>query len=267
MPGMSTTTAESMLAVDGVELRVHHSRPSSASSAAPVVILHGWGASLDAIASVTSGLASSLEVVAVDLPGFGSSAPPPEAWSVGRYASLVVALCDSLGFSRFSLLGHSFGARIAIVVASSEPSRVARVLLTGAAGLKPRRKPSYYAKVSVAKVGRVVGAVGGSAGRDLQQKMRGRVASQDWLDASETMRGTFRLVIAEDLSPRLPAVRAPTLLVWGEADEDTPLWMGERMAELLPDGALVKLPGGHYVYAERSAEFNRIAAHFLTEAA
>ena len=140
------------------------------------------------------------------------------------------------------------------------------MLLTGAAGLKPRRKPSYYAKVSVAKVGRVVGAVGGSAGRDLQQKMRGRVASQDWLDASETMRGTFRLVIAEDLSSSLPAVRAPTLLVWGEADEETPLWMGERMVELLPDGALVKLPGGHYVYAERSAEFNRIAAHFLTEA-
>jgi pimeloyl-ACP methyl ester carboxylesterase len=265
---MSTTTAESMLAVDGVEVRVHHSRPPSPSSAPPVVILHGWGASLDAIASVTAGLAPSLEVVAVDLPGFGESPPPPEPWAVARYAELVLGVCDAFGFARVSLLGHSFGARIAIVVASSEcSSRVSRVLLTGAAGLKPKRKPSYYAKVSVAKVGKVVGAVGGSAGRDLQQKMRGRVASQDWLDASEAMRGTFRLVISEDLSARLPSVKAPTLLVWGEADEETPLWMGERMASLLPDGALVKLPGGHYVYAERPAEFNRIAAHFLTEAA
>jgi len=264
---MSTTLAESTRAIDGLEVRVSHSRPPVASAAPPVVILHGWGASIEAIGCVTAGLAPELEVVAVDLPGFGGSEPPREPWSVGRYAAFVLALCDELGLARVSIVGHSFGARIAIVVASGDgAARISRMLLTGAAGLKPRRKPSYYAKVSVAKVGKVVGAVGGAPGRDLQARMRGKVASRDWLDASEAMRGTFRLVIGEDLAGRLPDVRVPTLLVWGEQDADTPLWMGERMKALLPDAGLVVLPGGHYVYAERSAEFNRIAGHFLTEA-
>jgi len=178
----------------------------------------------------------------------------------------VLGACDELGLERFSLVGHSFGARIGIVLAATHPDRVARMVLTGAAGIKPKRKPSYYAKVGVAKAGRIVGAVGGAPGRRLQDRMRRRVASSDWLEASEAMRGTFRRVIAEDLSPHLPRIRASTLLVWGSGDEDTPLWMGRRMEAEIADAGLVVLDGGHYAYAERAGEFNRIAAHFLTGA-
>jgi pimeloyl-ACP methyl ester carboxylesterase len=263
---MSATITQSSRTVDDLVVRVHRTRPPVDSKAPPVVILHGWGASIDAVGSLTTGLAGELEVVAVDLPGFGESEPPPEAWDVGRYAQFVLALCDELGLERVSLLGHSFGARISIVLAASAPERVSRMLLTGAAGIKPRRRASYYVRVGIAKVGRVVGFAGGSAGRRLQQRMRQRVASQDWLDASDAMRGTFRLVVAEDLSPRLAHIEAPTLLIWGEQDTETPPWMAERMSSLLPDSGLVLLPGGHYVYAERPAEFNRVASHFLTQA-
>jgi pimeloyl-ACP methyl ester carboxylesterase len=96
--------------------------------------------------------------------------------------------------------------------------------------------------------------------------MRRRVASQDWLDASESMRGTFRLVIGEDLAPKLPDVGSSTILIWGDEDHDTPVWMGRRMEQEIPDAALVILRGGHYVYGERAAEFNRIAEHFLLRA-
>jgi pimeloyl-ACP methyl ester carboxylesterase len=96
--------------------------------------------------------------------------------------------------------------------------------------------------------------------------MRRRVASADWLNASDAMRGTFRRVIDEDLTPRLSRIHAPTLLIWGEADAETPLWMGKLMEERIPDAGLVVLDGaGHYAYAERVGEFNRIAAHFLAE--
>jgi pimeloyl-ACP methyl ester carboxylesterase len=263
---MSSLTGESTLRLGGLDVRVRHTRPPAPSDAPPVLVLHGWGASIDAVGSIVDGLADRLEVVALDLPGFGESAEPPEAWDVGAYARFVLGACDELGLERFSLVGHSFGARIGIVLAATEPDRIARTLLTGAAGLKPRRKPSYYAKVAVAKVGRVIGAVGGAPGRRLQARMRRRVASSDWLEASSAMRGTFRLVIAEDLSLHLPHIRASTLLVWGERDKDTPLWMGRRMEAAIPDAGLVVLDGGHYAYAERAAEFNRIAAHFLSEA-
>jgi pimeloyl-ACP methyl ester carboxylesterase len=263
---MSSLTGESTLRVGGLDVRVRHTRPPAPSDAPPVLVLHGWGASLGAVGSIVEGLADRLEVAAIELPGFGESAEPPEAWDVAAYASFVLAASDELQLERFSLVGHSFGARVGIVLAATQPDRIARMVLTGAAGIKPRRKPSYYAKVAVAKAGRVVGAVGGAPGRRLQDRMRRRVASSDWLEASEAMRGTFRRVIAEDLSRHLPRIRASTLLVWGERDEDTPLWMGRRMEEAIPDAGLVVLDGGHYAYAERAAEFNRIAAHFLSEA-
>ena len=263
---MSSVTGESKLRLGGLDVRVRHERPPAPSDAPPVLVLHGWGASIDAVASIVDGLAGRFEVCAIDMPGFGESAEPPEAWDVAAYARFVLSACDELGLDRFSLIGHSFGARIGIVIAATEPDRIARMVLTGAAGLKPKRKPSYYAKVAVAKAGRVVGAVGGAPGRRLQDRMRRRVASSDWLDATEAMRGTFRAVIAEDLAPYLPGIRTSTLLIWGDADADTPLWMGQRMESSIPDAGLVVLEGAHYVYAERAAEFNRIATHFLAEA-
>jgi pimeloyl-ACP methyl ester carboxylesterase len=263
---MSSLTGESTLRVGGQDVRVRHTRPAAPADAPPVLVLHGWGASIDAVGSIVDGLADRLEVVALDMPGFGGSAEPPESWDVAAYGRFVLTACDELGLERFSVVGHSFGARIGIVLGATHPDRIARMVLTGAAGLKPKRKPSYYAKVGVAKAGRVVGAVGGAPGRRLQDRMRRRVASSDWLQASEAMRGTFRRVIAEDLSPYLPRIEASTLLVWGERDEDTPLWMARRMEEAIPDAGLVVLDGGHYAYAERAAEFNRIAAHFLSDA-
>lgn len=263
---MSSGAETFVTEVDGLSVFARRVIATGNTEAAPVIVLHGWGASSEAVGSIVSGLAGSLTVVAVDLPGFGRSGPPPEAWDVSRYAAFVVAACDSWGYRRFSILGHSFGARIGIVLAHSRPERISRLLLTGAAGIRPKRPPAYYAKVGGAKVGRVAAAVGGPPGRRLQARIRRNVASADWLAASEQMRGTFRKVIAEDLTPRLPDLAAPTLLVWGANDEDTPVWMGERMEQLIPDAALIVLPGaGHYAYADRAAHFNRIALHFLSE--
>lgn len=263
---MTSEHRTSLAEIDGLRIRFLRSAPEGPSSAPPILVLHGWGASIDAVGSIVSGLGRSTEIVAVDLPGFGGSDPPAEPWTVGRYAAFVLQFASALSLERFSVLGHSFGARIAIALADEHPERLERLLLTGAAGIRPRRRPSYYAKVALAKAGRVAAAVGGSPGRRLQASLRQRVASADWLAASEALRGTFRLVIAEDLSGRLPRIRVPTLLVWGEQDADTPLWMGERMERLIPDAGLVVLPGaGHYAYAERAGEFNRVAGHFLVE--
>lgn len=263
---MNIEHQSSFVEIDGLRIRFLRSEPEVPSSSPPVLVLHGWGASIDAVGSIVSGLGRSVEIVAVDLPGFGRSDPPTESWTVSRYAAFVLQFAAVLSLERFSVLGHSFGARIAITLADEHPEKVERLLLTGAAGIRARRRPSYYAKVALAKLGRVLGAVGGSPGRRLQASLRRRVASADWLAASEALRGTFRLVIAEDLTGRLSRIRVPTLLVWGEQDADTPLWMGEKMERLIPDAGLVVLPGaGHYAYAERPSEFNRVAEHFLVE--
>jgi pimeloyl-ACP methyl ester carboxylesterase len=233
---------------------------------APILVLHGWGAHLEAVGAILAALEGASELVALDLPGFGESDPPPEAWDAGDYARFVIDFLDELEIKSAHLVGHSHGGRVAIVLATDERERVERLLLVDAAGIRPKRTWRYRRRVAVAKVGRVVAAVGGPPGQRLQERMRARVASRDYLEASETMRGTFRAVIAEDLTDRLQRISAPTLLVWGDRDEDTPLWMAHRMEKLIPDAGLVVLEGaGHYSYADSPGQFRAVARRFLME--
>jgi pimeloyl-ACP methyl ester carboxylesterase len=249
--------------------RVRYVRRRAADRAAgdaPIVVLHGWGAHMEAVGPILAALDGASDLIALDLPGFGESEPPPEAWNASDYARFVTAFLDHLGVPRAHFVGHSHGGRVSIVIAADDPERVDRLLLVDAAGLRPKRGFRYHRRVAVAKLGRLVAKVGGAPGRRLQDRMRARVASKDYLEASEAMRATFRAVIAEDMTARLPRIRASTLLVWGERDEDTPLWMARRMEELIPDAGLVVLDGaGHYSYSDSPGQFGAVARRFLLE--
>jgi pimeloyl-ACP methyl ester carboxylesterase len=246
--------------------QVRFVRRSGPGGDTPIVVLHGWGAHIEAVGPILAALDGASDVLAVDLPGFGESDPPPEPWDAGDYARFVGEFLDHLGIARSHFVGHSHGGRVSIVLATECPERVDRLLLVDAAGIRPKRTWRYRRRVAVAKLGRAAAAVGGSPGRRLQERMRARVASRDYLDASEEMRATFRAVIAEDLTDRLPRIGAPTLLVWGERDEDTPLWMAHRMEQLIPDAGLVVLEGaGHYSYVDAPGQFGAVARRFLVE--
>jgi len=199
-------------------LRTRISRTGTPSDAPPVLILHGWGASIDAVGSIVNGVGATLDVIAVDFPGFGETDLPPHAWTTADYAQWILELLDAIAVTRCSIVAHSFGGRVTLQLMAAQPGRVARIVITGGAGLRPKRKPAYYAKVSVAKFGKFVGRFGGPLGRRWQDRMRRRVASADWLAAPEAIRGTLRNVLAEDLRPLLPACTAPTLLLWGTHD-------------------------------------------------
>ena len=245
---------------------VRRKAPGAAPNDLPIVVLHGWGAHIEAVGPILAALDSASDLIALDLPGFGESEPPPEAWDVDAYANFMIAFLDELGVPRAHLVGHSHGGRVSIAIAADRPERVGRLLLVDSAGLRPKRGWRYRRRVAVAKLGRLAARLGGAPGRRLQERLRARVASRDYLEASEAMRGTFRAVIAADLSDRLRRIAAPTLLVWGDRDEDTPLWMANRMEELIPDAGLVVLEGaGHYSYADSPGQFAAVARRFLLE--
>jgi pimeloyl-ACP methyl ester carboxylesterase len=245
---------------------VRRRAPAAQAGDLPIVVLHGWGAHIEAVAPILAALDGAADLVALDLPGFGESEPPPEAWDTDAYARFVLDFLDHLDVPRAHLIGHSHGGRVSIAIAADHPERVGRLLLVDAAGIPPKRGWRYRRRVAVAKLGRLAGKLGGAPGRRLQERMRARVASRDYLEAPEAMRGTFRAVIAADLRDRLPRIGAPTLLVWGERDDDTPVWMGQRMEELIPDAGLVVLDGaGHYSYADSPGQFGAVARRFLLE--
>jgi pimeloyl-ACP methyl ester carboxylesterase len=231
-----------------------------------VLLLHGWGASAELWRAVAGHLSGRFSTVAPDLPGFGGTAPPPAAWSVEDYARWTLALLDSRGLDRVHVIGHSFGGRVAIKMASRWPDRVDRLVLTASAGIRPTRSPAYHARVMAFKTTRLLAGVP-FVPAGMRRWAAARVAasgSEDYRNATGTLVPTFVRVVNEDLRPDLRRIASPTLLVWGDRDDSTPLRDAREMERLVTDAGLVVFPGaGHYAYLEQSARFCRVLDAFL----
>ncbi|HEU0250947.1 MAG TPA: alpha/beta fold hydrolase [Solirubrobacteraceae bacterium] len=228
-----------------------------------LLVLHGWDASIEAVYPIVTGLAPVARVHALDLPGFGESEPPPEPWGVEQYQAFVAAYMDAAGIARADIVGHSNGGRIAIRMAATEPSRVAKLVLVDAAGIRPKRTFRWYRRVGMAKVGKYAARYLGAPGERLREMLVGRAASTDYAAAGE-LRPTLVKLVNADLRAYMPDIAASTLLVWGAQDDDTPVAMAREMERLIPDAGLVVLEGaGHFSYLDQPARFATIVSHFL----
>ena len=236
-----------------------------AGTGTPTLLLHGWGASSDLFAATMRGLGDGFDLIAPDFPGFGATEPPLAPWGVGEYMEWTLALMDWLGVQRANLVGHSFGGRVAIKLAALHPERVARLTLTDAAGIRPSAIGATMRGARVqdmAGVGTV--ALHAATAARWAAAQVAQQGSPDYKAASGTVRGSFVRVVNEDLREYLPRIQAPTLLIWGDRDEDTPLADGQLMERLIPDAGLVVFEGaGHYAYLEQSGRFCVIVKTFL----
>ncbi len=230
----------------------------------PALLLHGWGCNWTTLNSIIGSLAEKMHVYAVDFPGHGKSDEPDSVWGIEKYTSCIENFCNKLGIAKPVLLGHSFGGRVSILMASRND--VAEVILVDAAGVKPKRKPIYYIRVYTYKTLKHLLPVGlgKRLGNRLLDKYRGRKGSADYNAASPVMRAVLSKVVNEDLKGVMPAISAPTLLIWGENDTATPLSDAKIMNSLIPDSGLVSFPGcGHYSFLDNPGGFRSVIKEFL----
>jgi pimeloyl-ACP methyl ester carboxylesterase len=229
----------------------------------PVVLLHGWGGRVESFRPVFNFLRPRFKVYALDLPGFGRSDEPPVPWDVGEYTAVVADFFTELGLEKADVVAHSFGGRVALVLAAVFPDRVDKLVLIDSAGIKPKRTLSYHLRVAVAKAVRSL-SVFGRGGRKVKEALYALTGSRDYRQTEGVMRATFVRVVNEDLRPLLPSIKAPTLLIWGEKDTDTPLSDGQIMEQEIADAGLVVLKNaGHFSYLDAFPQFCRIVSVFL----
>jgi pimeloyl-ACP methyl ester carboxylesterase len=254
-------TPRTFLTIDSLR-SAHHVLGDSGK---PVLALHGWGASIDLMMPLALPLSKrGLRVYTLDLPGFGESAPPPAAWSVHDYARFVIAYLDALGLERVHLFGHSFGGRISLVLGADYTNRIHKIVLADSAGVPPRRSLTSQLRLNLYKG--IRDGLSGIGMKDLSEQLRAwyvaRYGSADYKNAG-VLRDTFLKVINEDLRPYAARIKAPTLLLWGEQDHDTPLWQAKELEQLIPDAGLVVYEGaGHYSYLDRLPQTVETLAYF-----
>ena len=214
---------------------------------------------------MAASLQATFRVLSPDLPGFGWSQPPPEAWGVEEYTTHVLSMLDQVGISRAAFVGHSFGGRIAIALAVRQPQRVSRLVLVASSGIRPKRGARYHLRVTTTRLlARFTALPGcGRLGAELLSRWRDRVGSRDYRAAGR-MRPTLVRVVNEDVTPMLPRVRASTLLLWGDQDSEVGRHAMELMAARIPRARLVVFPGaGHFPYQDAPEMFFRHLTGFL----
>lgn len=220
----------------------------------PIILLHGWGVDSDKYIETLKQLSvqsSEFSVYAPDLPGFGKSDNPPEAWGVSEYTELIKKFMNELGLKDLILIGHSFGGRIAIKFAAKYPQGLKALVLTGAAGIKHSLTLKQKIFYILAKIGKAVFSLPiiNMLQKPAQKLLYKAAQEKDYYQAQGIMRETFKKVINEDLTPYLEKISAssgspprlgeagalsgkiPTLLIWGAKDNSTPLSDG-RLIDL-----------------------------------
>ncbi len=233
-----------------------------------VLLLHGWGGSTQSWLPVVRDLSAKKRVINLDFPGFGQSSEPPEPWSVTEYCDFTLAFIDFLAIDSLELIAHSFGGRVALMMNRARPNLIKRQVLTGCAGLIDTQTASNGSVLhSLSKLydnalsRKLLGDKGVGKIKDM---LRSHFGSEDYKNASPMMRECFQRVIRQDLSDCLKCVKASTLLIWGQNDTATPLWMGKRMENEIGDAALIVFENsGHFAYLEQYARFIAIVKQFL----
>lgn len=232
----------------------------------PVIVLHGWGANINTVLPIVNILKDRYKVYALDLPGFGESEEPKEPISSFEYAKIVKDFIVDEGIEKASFIGHSFGGKLSIIMGSKYPDMVNKIVLIDSAGLIPKRGIDYYVKVYSFKSLRFIYKNFFFWLKDDKRMERfyKKFGSTDYRDSSGVMRKILVIVVNENLKDLLKDIKAPTLIIWGDEDTDTPLYMAKTMEKEIKDSGLVVLEGaGHYSYLDDYYTFRAVINAFF----
>ena len=263
--------------VANIRLRIQDTGPRDGPA---VILLHGFGSSLETWGPWTAMLSRHYRVVSFDLPGFGLTGPDPEGdYSDARAMQILAALMDRLGIQRAAIIGNSLGGRIAWNFAVVYPARVEKLVLISPDGFASPGFSEYNRKPTVP---RVLGLMCYVLPKFmLRANLKAAYADPKRLsDATLTrywdfMRGPgdrpamitrMKQTILPVPEPLLRRIQAPTLLLWGEQDGMIPFSNAQDYLRDIPNVRLVALPGvGHLPFEEEPATSLPPVEAFLAE--
>lgn len=244
-----------------------HVRVSGPAAAPAIVLLHGFGASLQTWDAWAASLASTHRVIRFDLPGFGlTGADPTNDYSDERAIVIIDALLDSLGIARAHLVGNSLGGRIAWRYALARPERVERLVLISpdgfaSPGFDYDTAPEVPAVMQLMRwvMPRFLVRMNLLPAYADPAALSDALLTRYW----ELLRapGVRAALLARLAGLRLPRpepllaqLRQPTLLLWGEQDRLIPVSHAEDYLRVMKDASLIRLPAlGHVPQEEAPA--------------
>ena len=219
-----------------------------------ILFLHGYLSSGKAFYNQLKFLSKDFDVYAPDLKGFGDNAGMEKPYSLDDYIEEVENYKQKHSIVCPHVIAHSFGGRIAIKAASKNPDFCNKLVLTGAAGLKPKFALNKAVKKATFNVLK----------KFIDKSKLSAFYSKDYNLLDSVMKESFKLIINENLDGVLNKIQTPTLLIFGKEDKETPLYMAKRYHKGLINSQLVVIKNaGHFAFIDKPHKFNREVEEFL----
>ena len=228
-----------------------------------VLVLHGWGDNSKGWRDAVARLTKRFEVVTVDLPGFGGTQTPEEAWGLGEYAAFVGSFLGKIRVRPYAVIGHSNGGAIAIRGLTNGDFQVEKLVLLDSAGIR-----SEY--MGRKKLLRVATKTGKLFTKPLPSKIKKRLRRKVYetigsdILVVERLQETFKKVVTDDVQKDAAVLKVPTLLIYGEDDLDTPVQYGRILHNLIGGSTLEVVPGaGHFAHRDQPEQVFGLIQEFL----
>lgn len=227
-----------------------------------LLLLHGLFGALSNFEGILDHFGSSYNVVVPILPIFEL---PLRKVSVTGLVDYVADFVEYKGYDKVNILGNSLGGHISLLYVLNHPHKVKTIILTGSSGLFESAMGTSFPKRGDYEF--------------MKKKVEGtfydpKIASKELVDEvfdivndrNKAIRiiATAKSAVRHNLGDKLYRIKVPTLLVWGQEDQVTPAFVGEKFNELIENSELFLLPEcGHAPMMEHPEIFNQHLESFL----
>ncbi|MBI3341837.1 alpha/beta hydrolase [Candidatus Curtissbacteria bacterium] len=216
-----------------------------------LLFLHGWGQSKDGWGQIADLLSKDFSCFFIDLPGFGENKEVLGDKSPLGYAKWVNEYTKTLKLNSFSLLGHSFGGRIAVICAAQSKSIAKLILYSSPIFAEKTKKGTFVSLVRNAGIKNV-------------PLISNLLRSQDYKETTEQNREIFLKAVSFDTSRYLKKVEVPTLVLGGDQDDQVSVETLQRTSSTSRDSQLYIFPKcGHFAHLEKPILFSAKVKEFL----
>lgn len=224
----------------------------------PILFLHGWGGNKNSFLFLKSYF-KDRDLWFISFPGHGGSAEPENITGIEGFAEYVLSFLNEHHIEKVDLVAHSFGGRVALVLLSKHANKFGKVVLTGCAGLKARFNIKIKLKILYFKIKKKLVKL-----KILPNTVLENSGSADYRALNDKMRNIFKLIINKDLKNYAHSIKNEVLLVWGECDTATPLYMGKKFNKIIKNSSLIVLKNDtHFCFYEEPLRFALILKYFF----
>ena len=215
----------------------------------PVLLLHGWGGDYKSLESIGNMIKDKHTVYALTFPTQYKN----NALNMNQYLMLVKEFIVQLNIKKCIIICHSFGARVALMLSAQYPDIVEKLVIISGAGIKPRFNLITYLKIKKYKLL-----------KKLNLLKHNNYGSSDYKLLNDVQKQTFKNIVNTDLTKYSYYIECPTLLIWGNKDKQTPIYMAKKLQKNIKNSKLEIVKNcGHFVYLENYTKCINLIQEFL----